>query len=123
MSIYENGIKLRIYIGESDTWKGENLYAAIVQKAREMKLAGASVFRGIMGFGANSHIHTTKVLRLSEDLPVLIELVDTGENIQKIMPFIEETLKQGMVTQEKINVKLYRTRGKRSRQWAVSSRQ
>lgn len=112
MSLLENGVKLRIYIGESDTWKGENLYAAIVQKAKEMKLAGASVFRGIMGFGANSHIHTTKVLRLSEDLPVLIELVDTEENIQKIMPFINEALQQGMVTQEKINVKLYRAREK-----------
>jgi len=108
MGIFENGVKLRIYIGESDTWKGENLYAAIVLKARELKLAGATVFRGVMGFGANSRIHTTKVLRLSEDLPVLIELVDTEENIQKIMPFIEETVKQGMVTQEKINVKLYR---------------
>ncbi len=110
MSIFENGVKLRIYIGESDTWKGENLYAAIVLKARELKLAGATVFRGVMGFGANSHIHTTKVLRLSEDLPVLIELVDTEENIQKIMPFVEETVSQGMVTQEKINVKLYRAK-------------
>jgi len=110
MSIFENGVKLRIYIGESDTWKGENLYAAIVMKARELKLAGATVFRGIMGFGANSHIHTTKVLRLSEDLPVLIELVDTEENIKRIMPFVEETVKQGMVTQEKINVKLYRAK-------------
>lgn len=110
MSLLENGVKLRIYIGESDTWKGENLYTAIVMKARELKLAGASVFRGMMGFGANSHIHTTKVLRLSEDLPVLIELVDTEENIMKIMPFIEETVDQGMVTQEKINVKLYRAK-------------
>lgn len=110
MSIYENGVKLRIYIGESDTWNGENLYTAIVLKARELQLAGASVFRGIMGYGANAHIHTTKVLRLSEDLPVLIELVDTEENISKIMPFIEETVKQGMVTQESINVKLYRAR-------------
>ena len=112
MSLLENGVKLRIYIGESDTWKGENLYTAIVLKAKELKLAGASVFHGIMGFGATSHIHTSKVLRLSEDLPVLIELVDTEENIRKIMPFIEETVKQGMVTQEKINVKLYRARGK-----------
>lgn len=110
MSLLENGVKLRIYIGESDTWKGENLYTAIVLQAKKLKLAGASVFRGIMGYGANSHIHTTKVLRLSEDLPVLIELVDTEENILKIMPFIEETVKQGMVTQEKINVKLYRAR-------------
>jgi len=110
MSIFENGVKLRIYIGESDTWQGENLYAAIVMKARKLKLAGATVFRGVMGFGANSHIHTTKVLRLSEDLPVLIELVDSVENIQKIMPFVEETVTQGMVTQEKINVKLYRAK-------------
>lgn len=110
MSLLENGVKLRIYIGESDTWQGKNLYTAIVLKAKKLKLAGASVFRGIMGFGANSHIHTTKVLRISEDLPVLIELVDTEENIRKIMPFIEETVKQGMVTQEKINVKLYRAR-------------
>lgn len=110
MNLLENGVKLRVYIGESDTWKGENLYQAIVLKAKELKLAGASVFRGIMGFGANSNIHTAKILRLSEDLPVLVELVDTEENIQKIMPFLEEALKQGMVTQEKINVKLYRAR-------------
>ncbi|MCF8365810.1 MAG: DUF190 domain-containing protein [Bacteroidales bacterium] len=110
MSLLENGVKLRIYVGESDTWKGENLYSAIVLKARELKLAGATVFRGIMGFGANSHIHSTKVLRLSEDLPVLIELVDTEENIRKLMPFLEESVKQGMITQEKINVKLYRAR-------------
>lgn len=110
MNLFENGVKLRVYIGESDTWKGENLYTAIVLKAKELKLAGASAFRGIMGFGATSNIHTTKILRLSEDLPVLIELVDTEENIQKIMPFLEETLKQGMVTQEKINVKLYRAK-------------
>ena len=112
MDLFENGVKLRIYIGESDTWKGENLYSAIVLKAREMKLAGATVFRGIMGYGANSHIHTTKVLRLSEDLPVLIEIVDTEENINRIMPFIQETVRQGMVTQEKINVKIYRGEGR-----------
>jgi hypothetical protein len=108
MSIEKMEVKLRIYVGESDTWKGENLYATIVQKAKEMKLAGASVFRGIMGYGANSHIHSTKILRLSEDLPVLIEIVDTEENIEKFMPFLEEVIQQGMVTQEKINVKLYR---------------
>ena len=109
MNLKKIEVKLRIYIGEEDTWKGENLYAAIVQKAKEMKLAGATVFRGIMGFGANSHIHSTKILRLSEDLPVLIEIIDTEENIEKFMPFIEEVVKQGMVTQEKINVKLYRS--------------
>ena len=109
MNLKQIEVKLRIYIGEEDTWKGENLYAAIVQKAKEMKLAGATVFRGIMGFGANSHIHSTKILRLSEDLPVLIEIVDTEENIEKFMPFIEEVVKQGMVTQEKIKVKLYRS--------------
>ena len=109
MNLQENGVKMHIYIGESDTWKGENLYTAIVLKARELKLAGATVFRGIMGFGAGSHIHTTKLLRLSEDLPVLIEIVDTEENINRIMPFIDETVRQGMVTQERMNVKLYRS--------------
>jgi PII-like signaling protein len=108
INIEQMEVKLRIYIGESDTWKGENLYAAIVKKAKEMKLAGASVFRGIMGYGATSHIHSTKILRLSDDLPVLIEIVDTEENIKRIMPFLEEVIHQGMVTQEKINVKLYR---------------
>jgi len=111
MDLLKNGVKLRIYIGESDTWKGENLYAAIVKRAKELHLAGATVFRGIMGFGANSRIHSTKILRLSQDLPVLIEIVETEANIDKIMPFIEETVKQGMVTQEKINVKLYRAFG------------
>ena len=110
MDLEKIEVKLRIYIGEEDTWKGENLYTAIVKKAKEMNLAGATVFRGIMGFGANSHIHSTKILRLSEDLPVLIEIVDTEENIEKFMPFIEDVVKQGMVTQEKINVKLYRSR-------------
>jgi len=108
MSIEQMEVKLRVYIGESDTWKGENLYAAIVKKAKEMKLAGASVFRGIMGFGANHHIHSTKILRLSDELPVLIEIVDTEKNIERFMPFLEEVIGQGMVTQEKINVKLYR---------------
>jgi len=108
MCIEKMEVKLRVYVGESDTWKGENLYAAIVQKAKEMNLAGASVFRGIMGFGANSHIHSTKILRLSDELPVLIEIVDTQENIDRFLPFLEEVIQQGMVTQEKINVKLYR---------------
>jgi PII-like signaling protein len=103
-----NGVKLRIYIGESDTWEGKNLYEAIVLKARDLKLAGATVFRGVMGFGANSHIHTTRVLRLSDDLPVLIEVIDTAENIHKLMPFIQQTVKQGLVTQEKINIKIYK---------------
>jgi len=108
MNFEQMEVKLRVYIGESDTWKGENLYATIVKKAKEMKLAGASVFRGIMGYGGTNHIHSTKILRLSDDLPVLIEIVDTQENIDKFLPFLEEVIQQGMVTQEKINVKLYR---------------
>jgi len=108
MSIEKMEVKLRIYVGESDTWNGENLYACIVQKAKEMKMAGASVFRGIMGFGANHNIHSTKILRISDELPVLIEIVDTQENIDRFLPFLEEVIQQGMVTQEKINVKLYR---------------
>ena len=108
MCIEKMEVKLRIYVGESDTWNGENLYSAIVEKAKEMKLAGASVFRGIMGFGANSRIHSTKILRISDELPVLIEIVDTQENIDRFLPFLEQVIQQGMVTQEKINVKLYR---------------
>jgi len=108
MCIEKMEVKLRIYVGESDTWNGENLYSAIVEKAKEMKLAGASVFRGIMGFGANSRIHSTKILRISDELTVLIEIVDTQENIDRFLPFLEEVIQQGMVTQEKINVKLYR---------------
>lgn len=108
MKLPEEGTLLRIFIGESDRHKGGPLYEQIVLKARELKLAGATVVRGIMGFGADSHMHTAKVLRLSEDLPVVIEMVDTEENLNKIMPFLDETVKEGLITLEKVRIIKYR---------------
>ncbi len=107
MTLPENGILLRILIGEKDSYQGLPLYEQIVLKARELNLAGATVIRGIMGFGANSRIHTAKFLRLSEDLPVVIELVDTEENIEKILPFLDEAVKDGLITMEKVRVIKY----------------
>ncbi|GBE06307.1 hypothetical protein BMS3Abin10_01952 [bacterium BMS3Abin10] len=108
MKLPEEGILLRILIGESDTLKGKSLYEVIVLKARELNLAGATVFRGIMGFGAASRIHSIKLLRLSEDLPVIVEIVDTEENINKLLPFLDETVKEGLITMEKAKVIKYR---------------
>ncbi len=107
MKLPENGILLRIFIGESDTHKGQALYEIIVLKARELHLAGATVLRGIMGFGANSRIHSTKLLTLSEDLPVVIEIVDTEEKIDELMPFLDEVVKEGLITKERVNVIKY----------------
>jgi PII-like signaling protein len=108
MKLPENGVLLRIFIGESDRYHSTPLYEAIVLKARELNLAGATVLKGAMGFGAESLIHTTKVLRLSEDLPMIVEIVDSEENIQKIMPFLDENVKEGLVTTEHVNVIKYR---------------
>ncbi len=114
MKIPQRGTLLRIFIGEEDHHHGKPLYEAIVMKARELNLAGASVFRGVMGFGAESRIHTAKVLRLSEDLPMMIELVDSEENIQKIIPFLDETVKEGLITLENVRVIKYRHRNSES---------
>lgn len=108
MKLSGEGKLLRIFTGESDLLKGKPLYEAIVLKARELNLAGTTVFRGIMGYGANSRIHSMKVLRISEDLPVMIEIVDTEENISKILPFLDETVKEGLITMENVNVVKYR---------------
>lgn len=108
MKIPEEGFLLRIFIGESDRAGGVPLYEAIVLKARELKLAGTTVVRGSMGFGANSRVHTTKVLRLSEDLPILIEIVDSKEKIDELMPFIDAAVKEGLVTLEPVQVIKYR---------------
>jgi PII-like signaling protein len=108
MKLPEEGILLRIFMGETDRIHGKALYEQIVLKARELGLAGATVIRGTMGFGASSRVHTTKILRLSEDLPVVIELVDTEENLNKLMPFIDENVTEGLVTMEKIRVIKYR---------------
>jgi len=110
MKLPEQGKLLRVFIGETDTRQGKPLYEAIVMKARELNLAGCTVFRGIMGYGASSRIHTIKLLRLSEDLPVMIEIVDTEENINKILPFLDETVQEGLITMEKVTVVKYRHR-------------
>jgi PII-like signaling protein len=108
MTIPENGKLLRIFIGESDRWKHQPLYEAIVLKARELGLAGATVLRGPMGFGAKSHLHTSKILRLSMDLPIVIEIVDSEENINKILPVLDEMVQDGLVTLQDVRVLKYR---------------
>ncbi|MBN2455253.1 MAG: DUF190 domain-containing protein [Sedimentisphaerales bacterium] len=99
---------LRIFIGEADRYEGKPLYEAIVYLARQKGMAGATVIRGLMGFGADSRMHTAKILRLSEDLPIVIEIVDKPEKIQEILPEIDKMIQEGMVTVEKINVIAYR---------------
>jgi uncharacterized protein len=108
MKIPEDGYLLRIFIGESDKWHGKPLYEAIVMKAREIHMAGATVLRGPMGFGAKSRMHTAKILRLSEDLPLIIEIVDGKEKIDELMPFIDEMVQEGLVTLERVQVIKYR---------------
>jgi PII-like signaling protein len=98
---------LRIYIGETDRWHGQPLYMAILLKAREMGLAGGTVFRGIAGYGANSVIHTANILRLSEDLPVVIEIVDTDEKIQAFLPVLDEMVKEGLILMREVEVIKY----------------
>ena len=112
MKLPQEGLLLRIYIGESDRTEVRPLYEAIVNKAREMNLAGATVLKGIMGYGASSRIHTTKVLRLSEDLPIVIEIIDTEENINRLMPFLDENVHEGLITLEEIRVIKYRHNSK-----------
>jgi PII-like signaling protein len=108
MTLPEDGKLLRIFIGESDRWEHRPLYEAIVLKAREMGMAGATVLRGPMGFGATSRLHTAKILRLSDDLPLIIEMVDTEEQIQRFLPVLDGMVKGGMVTLEKVQIIKYR---------------
>ncbi|MCX7992165.1 MAG: DUF190 domain-containing protein [Fimbriimonadales bacterium] len=98
---------LRIYIGEADKWHGQPLYMAILLKAREMGMAGGTVFRGIAGYGANSVIHTANILRLSEDLPVVIEIVDTDEKIRAFLPTLDEMVKEGLILLREVEVIKY----------------
>jgi PII-like signaling protein len=107
MNVPNEATLLRIFIGESDRWKHQPLYEAIVLKARELQLSGATVLRGSMGFGKSSRLHTTKVLQLSMDLPFIIEIVDTEENIQKFLPVLDEMMNGGLVTLEKVRVVHY----------------
>ena len=105
------GKLLRIFIGESDTWHGRPLYEAIVARVREEGLAGATVLRGIEGFGAHSRIHSSRILRLSEDLPVVVEIVDTAENVDRVLPLLDEMVSEGMVTLERVEVIAYHAPG------------
>jgi len=109
MKIPEEGQLLRIFIGESDRWKGKPLYEAIVLKAREMGIAGATMLRGMMGYGAASRIHTAKILRLSEDLPIVVEIVDSAEKIGALLPVVEEMVQEGLITLENVRVLQYRS--------------
>ena len=110
MQIPKQALLLRIFIGEDDKFKGSPLYEAIVTKAREMHLAGATVLRGPMGFGASSRLHTTKILRLSEDLPLVIEIVDSEDKIDGFLPVLDGMMSSGLITLEKVQVLQYGTR-------------
>jgi PII-like signaling protein len=104
------GTLLRIFVGEADTWHDRPLYQAIVERAREAGVAGATVLRGIAGFGASSRIHTAHILRLSEDLPLVIEIVDTTEKITSLLPALDEMVSEGLVTLERVQVISHRGR-------------
>src|SRR5947199_9771737 len=108
MQIPREAVLLRIFIGESDRWEHQPLYEAIVLKARELHLAGATVLRGAMGFGKSSRLHTAKILRLSVDLPLVIEIVDSAEKINAFLPSLEKMIGGGMVTLENVRVIHYR---------------
>ena len=115
MKTPENGKLLRVFVGESDRWHHQPLYEAIVLKARELGLAGATVLRGPMGFGANSHLHTAKILRLSMDLPMVIEIVDTEAKINLLLPYLDEMIQEGLVTLENVHVLKYRSNPNKTR--------
>jgi len=108
MNIPRDAVLLRVFIGESDRWHHQPLYEAIVLKAREMHLAGATVLRGSMGFGKSSRLHTAKILRLSMDLPIVIEIVDSEEKIQSFLPVLDSMMGGGLLTMEKVGVIQYR---------------
>ncbi len=108
VQIPRNAVLLRIFLGEDDRHDHKPLYEAIVLKAREMHLAGATVLRGPMGFGASSRLHTAKILRLSEDLPVVIEIVDSEDKINAFLPVVDAMMQGGLVTMEKVQVLHYR---------------
>ncbi|MDE2222986.1 MAG: DUF190 domain-containing protein [Candidatus Omnitrophica bacterium] len=108
MKIPAEGNLLRIFIGEQDKYQGLPLYEAIVGEARKRNLAGATVIKGCMGFGCKSHMHTAKILRLSEDLPMLIEIVDSEEKINAFLPVLDQMVLEGLITVEKVSVIMYR---------------
>lgn len=108
VSVPREGKLLRIFIGEQDKWHGQPLYEAIVHLARKQGLAGATCLKGFLGYGAKSHLHTVKILRLSEDLPIIIEIVDSEEKIQAFLPQLDPMIGDGLITLEKAEVLVYR---------------
>ena len=110
MQIPNQTLLLRIFIGEEDVFQGKPLYEAIVIKARERHLAGATVLRGPMGFGKSSRLHTSKILRLSEDLPLVIEIVDSEDKINGFLPLVDQMMSSGLITLEKVQVLQYGTK-------------
>ncbi len=110
METPSQGMLLRIFIGESDRWQGKSLHLALVEEAKRAGLAGATVLRGMEGFGAHSRIHTTRLMDLSPDLPIVVEIVDNEAKIQAFLPAVETMVREGLVTWERVNVILYRHR-------------
>ena len=102
-----DGVLVRIFIGESDQWRHRPLATALVERLRREGFSGATVFRGIAGFGAHSVLHSAQILRLSQDLPVLIEIVDSSERIEKLLPILDEMVAEGLVTMEKVRIVKY----------------
>lgn len=115
MILPTEGYLLRIFLGESDKYHGRPLYEWIVLKAREQGLAGATVLRGMMGFGAHSRLHTFKIERLSEDLPIIIEFVDTREKLETFLSLIDNVIEEGLATLEKVTIHFYRSGAEPSR--------
>lgn len=109
MTIPEDGCLLRIYLGESDKHEGKPLYEWLVLKAREAGLAGATVLRGIEGFGAHSRLHTAKILRLSEDLPIVVEIVDSAAKVEAFLPTVDGAIREGLAIVERVEVRFYRS--------------
>jgi len=109
MKISQDAELLRIFFGEKDKYQGKPLAEAIVESARQAGLAGVTVLKGLLGFGAHSRLHSAKVLRISEDLPIVVEIVDRAEKIQAFLPHLDTMIQEGMVTLEKVRVLAYRT--------------
>jgi PII-like signaling protein len=109
MQLPHDAVLLRIFFGENDKFEYKPLYESIVLKAREMHLAGATVLRGHIGFGHSSHIHTTKILRLAQDLPVIVEIIDSEEKINTFLPVLDSMMASGLITMEKVKVLQYGT--------------
>jgi uncharacterized protein len=110
MDTFRQSVLLRIFIGESDRWHGKSLYSALVEEAKAEGLAGATVVQGIMGYGAHSRIHSARLVDISPDLPIVVELVDDEERIQSFLPKVEAMVAEGLVTLERVSVVLYRHR-------------